>query len=88
MLVGFWGCMQKQKVAQTTSEEIIKIWNKLGFPSLSEQQILFKVDKVIKLLEKHRQRQNIHFEENLPRIYDITKPNGSWPCNEDPRTGQ
>ena len=59
------------------SEEIIKLWNKLSNFSLSEQQVLFKVDKPIKLLKKHRKRQNKQFEENLPRVFDITKLNGT-----------
>ena len=82
----FWGLYAETKSRanriRRISKEIITLWNNLSFPSLSEQQILFKVDKLIKLFEKHRKRQEKQFEENLPRIFDITKPNGSWLCNE------
>ena len=69
------------------SKEIITLWNQLRYiPHFLSKKILFKVDKPIKLLEKHRKRQNKQFEENLPHVFDITKPNGSWLCYEDLRT--
>jgi len=68
---------------RTISEELIKLWNKLSFPVLSEQQISYKVDKLIKQFEKHRKRQNKNFEGILSGLFDITKPHGLWICSED-----
>src|SRR6218665_1273950 len=55
------------------SEELLKLWENLSFPVISQQQVLAKVNKLIKVFEKYRKRPNEEFEKNLPRIFDITK---------------
>ena len=32
---------------KTLSEELIKLWNTLSFPALSEQRIFYKVDETV-----------------------------------------
>src|SRR6218665_924680 len=69
--------------AKKISEELLKLWEKLSFPVISQQQVLAKVDKLIKVFEKYRKRPNKGFEKNLPHIFDITKQSGNWLCSED-----
>lgn len=65
------------------SDELLKLWEKLSFPVISKQQVLARVDKLIKMFEKYGKRLNEEFEKNLPHLFDITKPSGNWLCSED-----
>src|SRR6218665_921736 len=69
--------------AKKIYEELLKLWEKQSFPIISQQQVLAKVDKLIKVFEKHRKRPNEEFKKNLPHIFDITKQSENWLCSED-----
>ena len=52
--------------AKKISEELLKLWEKLSFPVISQQQVLAKVDKLVNVFEKYRKRPNEEFEKIYP----------------------
>jgi len=65
--------------------ELIELWGKLNFPSITKQSVISKVSKAIDLYEKQRKRKNSvkNFEIDLENVFDITKKDGLWLSNED-----
>ena len=65
------------------SNELLLLWEKLNFPSLSKQQVQAKLDKLLILFESYKKRKNKEFEDNLSKLFDITKMSGNWLNRED-----
>lgn len=68
---------------QRICEELLQLWGKFSFPTLSQQAIKARLAKLILLYEKNQRRPNEDFLNGMENIFDITKVNGVWLCSED-----
>ena len=62
-------------------KEVTNWWlHKLNFPHLSLQVVQPKLDKLLKAYKKCVKQGNY---VTLNNLFNITKENGKWPCNDD-----
>ena len=64
-------------------KELIALWNKLNFPILSSQCVIGRINKLLKDCENNRKYQKQQFDEEIEKVFDITKVDGFWFCAED-----
>jgi hypothetical protein len=73
---------RKERVVEL-SVEVAQLWNnKLNFPSVSDQVIRTKVDKVLKVYDECVKRGKY---DALNELFDMTKVDGEWLSTEDKR---
>ena len=68
------------------TDEFIVLWEKFSFPTLSKQTIIYKVCKLIEANDKNRKKKKDSFQVELENIFEITKTDGNWLCQEDKLT--
>ena len=65
------------------TDELIVLWGKFSFPILAKQTIMSKVVKLIEENDKNRKRKKDSFQVEIENVFDITKTDGNWLCQED-----
>ena len=68
---------------QRICQELLQLWEKFSFPTLSQQAINARLTKLIFLYEKNQRRPKEDFLNGMESIFDITKVDGAWLCRED-----
>ena len=61
---------------------------KLNFPLLAEKGAMYRLNCQIKQYEKYQRRPSSKFESEMSKIFDITKSDGEWLCEEDKKQYQ
>ena len=74
---------EKKARISIIAEEFIGLWGKFSFPILTKQTIISKLNKFIQEYEKNRKRKKESYEIEIESIFDITKEDGEWLCQED-----
>ena len=64
-------------------KELTGLWAKLNFPLLTEKSAMYRLTCLIKQYEKYQRRPSSKFEAEMSKIFDITKSDGEWLCEED-----
>lgn len=73
---------KKERMAMITGELTV-LWEKFSFPILAKQTIMSKVVKLIEENDKNRKRKKDSFQVEIENIFDVTKTDGNWLCQED-----
>ncbi len=75
----------KDKTTRTIliADELIILWAKLNFPAVTKQTIMSKLRKLMEKQEKNRKRKMDSFKDETENLFDITKIEGEWLCQED-----
>jgi len=73
---------RKTRIIMIT-DELIDLWKKFSFPTLSKQVIKSKLLTVIAAYNKNRKKKTDCFEKEKECLFDITKTDGAWLCQED-----
>ena len=63
--------------------ELKELWRTFSFPTLSNQAITARLEKLVSDYENHQRKPNEKFENDVGNVFDITKVNGEWLCRED-----
>ena len=72
----------KQKRIKIIHEELINLWKKMSFPILSEQATIDRIKKLIGEYERNQRYPKQEFK-TLNSVFDITKTEGQWLCQEE-----
>jgi hypothetical protein len=64
-------------------DELLQLWRAFSFPELSTQVVMDKIKKVLDLYESYRKRNDHKFDDELKKVFDITKSDGVWMCRQD-----
>ena len=82
--LGLFEAMKEKKVRiKKIADEICILWNKLNFPLVSSQRIIFKLTKLCNAYVDYRKKNNRNLENQLRKVFDVTKQDGTWLCSED-----
>ena len=69
-------------------KELIGLWAKLNFPLLTEKGAMHRLTCLIKQYEKYQRRPTSKFEAKTSTIFNITKSDEEWLCEEDKKLYQ
>jgi hypothetical protein len=64
-------------------DELLQLWRAFSFPELSSQVVMDKIKKVLDLYEIHRKRNHHKSDDELKKVFDVTKSDGVCMCRQD-----
>ena len=63
-------------------KKLTGLWAKLNFPLLTEKDAIYRLIRLIKQYEKYQRRPTSKFEAEMSKIFNITKSDEEWMCEE------
>ena len=63
-------------------KKLTGLWAKLNFPLLTEKDAMYRIICLIKQYEKYQRKPTSKFEAEMSKIFNITKSDEEWLCEE------